>query len=263
MMNKTYLTENLNLLGLSDKEAKIYLSLLKQGILTPLELSRITKINRTTIYRVLEQLKDKGLAEEILDQHRIKARAVDPESLKLLIAQRETQLKKLKKGLPEIISRLTTVKDTPSASTKVVYFRGRQGLQQMLWNVLKGKNEFVGYGYGDWNKSVGKEFAEKLRQKKADENIFSREIQNKDQVDANKTYTQVKGYKKVHQCRAIPKSIIEINHDTYIYNDVFAFYHFYEGELFGVEIHNQEIAKTQRQIFEVLWKMAKSKTKSK
>jgi sugar-specific transcriptional regulator TrmB len=262
MMNKPHLAKKLNLLGLNDKQAEIYLTLLKHGVLTPLELSRVSQINRSTIYRVLEQLKEMGLAEEILDQHKIKARATKPEKLELLMTQKQTKLNQLKKQIPEIVRQLSAIQDKPSVATKVVYFRGKKGLQQMLWNMLKAKNEHLGYGYADWNASVGRDFAEKLRQEMINRKIYSKEIQNINQEAAMETWTEIKNYSKFYEGRFLPKDLVEIKHDLYIYNDVFAFYHFYEGELFGVEIHNKEIAKTQRQIFEVLWKQAKKATTS-
>jgi len=259
MMNKSELTKKLNLLGLTDKEIKIYLSLLKHGEFTPLELSRATQINRSTIYRILERLKELGLAEEILDQHRIKARATRPEKLELLIAQKQAELDQLKKEMPGVVEQLSVIKDSPSAATKVVYFRDKKGLQQMLWNMLKAKNEHLGYGYADWNLGLGRGFAEKLRQEMINRKIGSREILNNDQIMEMDKWTKVKDYDKFYEGRYLPKSVVEINHDTYIYNDVFAFSHFYEGELFGIEIHNKEIAKTQKQIFDLLWKMAKKR----
>ncbi|EKD96520.1 MAG: hypothetical protein ACD_24C00009G0001 [uncultured bacterium] len=42
-----------------------------------------------------------------------------------------------------------------------------------------------------------------------------------------------------------------------IYNDVLALYNWHKGEVFGVEIYNDKITAMQKQIFEVLWKMAK------
>jgi len=62
---------------------------------------------------------------------------------------------------------------------------------------------------------------------------------------------------KVYANRTIPAKILTITHDTYIYNDIYAVYHMFENELFGVEIRNSAIARTQRQIFEILWRIAK------
>ncbi len=256
MMNKTALEEKLISFGLTLRQADIYLSLLEKGIQSPLELSRLTNINRTTLYRELEELKEKGLIEEIVEEHRIRFSASDPKNLELLLTKKETELQKLKIDLPSVLSQLPPTTLT-SPTTRIVSFRGKSGLQQLLWNVLKAEKEHIGYGYTDWNESVGREFAEKLRQECVDRNISSREIQNSTAINYQ-PYTDNKIYQtKFYSCRYISPKTLDIKHDTYIYNDVFAFCSFYQGELFGVEIHNAEIAKTQKQIFEILWKMAK------
>mgnify|MGYP003732561691 CR=1 FL=1 len=257
MMNSSDLTKKLENFGLNRKQAKVYLTLLNRDLLTPVELARESKLNRTTIYRVLEELNNIGLVEEILDQHRFKARAVSPERLDILIAKEESKLEEKRKKLPKLVSELSVLNHQPSGSTQVKYFRGKNGLQQMLWNTLKTQSELVGYGYADWNDGVGKEFAEKLRKEVVKRKIKSREIQNNNQFLKMSEWTKVEDYNRFYECRFILKSVVDINHDTYIYDGVFAFYHLFEGDLFGVEIHNKEIAKTQRQIFEVLWKQSK------
>ncbi|OGD62759.1 hypothetical protein A2160_04815 [Candidatus Beckwithbacteria bacterium RBG_13_42_9] len=256
MVNNQKLTDQLRLFDIDDKGSQIYLLLLQKGVLTPLELSRLSGLNRTSIYRYLEELKNLGLVEEVLDQSTTKARACEPEKLKLLLTQKEAALDKIKQALPDLIDQLSGIEDNTGSATKVVYFRGQSGLKQILWNTLKAKTGVVGYGYLTWNEGVGQEFAEKLRHEYVKRGIFSREISN--DADSQKSYTKEKVYlEKYYQARQLPKAILEINHDTYIYNDVFAFYHIYQEELFGVEIHNSEIAKTQKQIFEILWKIAK------
>ena len=257
MVNKLDLKQKLNLLGLTDNQAEIYLLLLKQGLTSLLELSRQSTINRTTIYRVVEDLKTLNLAEEIIDSRGIKVKAVAPENLNLLLTQKETELTYLKSNLSNLISSLSAIKDQPVPSTQMVYFRGVSGLKQLLWNILKAKGESVGYGYADWNQSVGRDFAEKLRAERVKRQISDREIQNTDQLGPMSDWTNIKNYGQIYQCRFLDKKIVDIKHDTYIYNDVFAFFYFIKDEMFGLEIHNAEIAKTQKQIFEVLWKLAK------
>jgi sugar-specific transcriptional regulator TrmB len=258
MVNKLNIKEKLSLLGLTDNQAEIYLLLLKQGSTSLLELSRQSTINRTTIYRIVEDLKKMNLVETVLADRGLKVKAAGPENLNLLAAQKEAELNRLKTNLADLIADLSVIKDQPAPSTQVVYFRGVNGLKQLLWNVLKAKGESVGYGFADWNQSVGREFAEKLRTERVKRRVFDREIQNTDQANPISDWTNVKDYRQVYHCRYLPRKIVNINHDTYIYNDVFAFYYFIKDELFGIEIHNAEIARTQKQIFEVLWKLAKS-----
>ena len=257
MMNINIVGEDLKMLGLDEKEVKIYLALIRAGLSTPLELSRATDLNRTTIYRVLESLKKYNLAEEIVDQFSTKVKAADPEKLKSIIARKQGELDRLNSTIPGLIAQLNEAKNQSFSPTRVIYYRGKSGLQQLLWNTLgtAGKTRVVGYGYLNWNDGVGKHFAEKLREEYVMRKIYSKEIQNP--VDKEPIYTEVVGYNQFYQNRYLPKSKLAINHDTYIYDDVFAFYHIFKDEYFGVEVHNPEITKTQRQIFYLLWQLAK------
>jgi sugar-specific transcriptional regulator TrmB len=257
MVNNFDIKEKLSLLGLNDKQAEIYLLLLKHGQTSLLELSRLSSINRTTIYRIVEDLKKLNLVEEVLDTRGAKVKAVSPANLQLLLTKKQAEVKTITDNLHSLIQELSAIKDSPSPTTQVVYFRGQSGLKQLLWNILKAKGESVGYGYADWNVSVGREFAEKLRAERVKRKIYDREIQNTDQAGPMSSWTKIKNYDQVYQARFLPRKTIDIKHDTYIYNDVFAFFSFAGGELFGIEIHNVEIAKTQKQIFKVLWKLAK------
>jgi len=223
MMNNNTIIELLKNFDLNSKEGEIYLTLLQKGILSPLQLSRATLLNRTTIYRIL---------------------------------QKESEIDKLKQTLPELKAQLTAIQGLASPETKVLYYRGQDGLKQLLWNTLNAENEIIGYGYMNWNDVVGKEFAEKLRQEVVLRKRYSREIQNSNSIDPLKTYTSVPSYDKYYSGKKIPKEKIAIKHDTYIYNNVFAFSHFIKEEFFGIEIYNAEIVLTQRQIFEILWAIA-------
>ena len=51
---------------LDKKEAEIYLLLLKRKSLTATEISNLTKIPKTTVYRAIDNLKQNKLAEEII-----------------------------------------------------------------------------------------------------------------------------------------------------------------------------------------------------
>jgi hypothetical protein len=178
--------------------------------------------------------------------------AARPEGLSQYLVREEARLENLKTTIPNLLGEMSR---TRAKESEVRYYHGVEGLKQMLWNVVASGKEFVGLGYADWNESVGRVYAEKLRQKIIDNKIKSREIQNDPSDDFD--YTNLgEAYKKFYSHRVIAKSILEIKHDTYIYGDVFAYYYHYRGEYFGVEIHNSEIARTERQMFEILWKMA-------
>jgi sugar-specific transcriptional regulator TrmB len=252
MVNRS-LAKVIEQLGLGDKHAIVYESLIKKPSAAPLELSRETKLNRSSLYRYLEDLRELGLVELLLGDKSSSYKA-NPEGLSQYLVSEESRVEGLKKSIPKLVKELGETKVT--AGSEVKYYQGTEGLKQMLWNVVNQKDEFLGLGYQNWNATVGKNYADKLRQKMLDNKLRSREILN--EVDDSFAFTDLgKGYNQVYEHRAIDPNILKINHDTYIYGDVFAYYYHYEDEYFGVEIHNKEIARTERQTFEILWGLSK------
>jgi len=252
-MVNTLLIQVIKQIGLTAKHALVYEKLLNKPSATPLSMARETELNRSSLYRYLEDLRAKGLVELVLGDKSSQYKA-NPEGLNQYLASEEARVESLKATVPSLVNELIRNETIPGSEVK--YYQGVEGLKQMLWNVVSTKGESMGFGYLDWNSSVGKAYAEKLRQKMMESGTSSREILNI--VDDQFSYTDLrKNYTKVYEHRAIDPKILEIKHDTYIYGDVFAYYYHYQGEYFGVEIHNSEIARTEKQVFEILWKMAK------
>ena len=75
------LIEKIQKIGLSDKEAKVYFYLLNSQGGYPSKVSAETKLNRSTVYKILTSLSIKGLASEIEHGKKI---FYQPESLKKL-----------------------------------------------------------------------------------------------------------------------------------------------------------------------------------
>ncbi|MEW5805453.1 MAG: helix-turn-helix domain-containing protein [Patescibacteria group bacterium] len=247
-------------LDLNQDEASVYLSLLEQEVLSVLELARKTNIPRTNIYRILERLKNLGLVEEIIDQKRTLAKASNFSHLEWLIAERKQKAKNLELALPEIKNILKKQRSVKQGETKVVFYRGKNGIKQLLWNSLKTK-EVAGYAFLSYEDSTDKKFAQQFREER-----WRRKIKIRDLISDNDKYLSRKNLLLIkqspvfqyYQARYLPASRININHDLIIYSDTIAFYQWLDEEIFGVEIRNQSITKLQKQIFEMLWPMAKT-----
>ena len=61
-MEITAVMQTLEKLGFDEKEAEVYLALLKIGETTATKVSQETKIERTLVYYIMEKLIGKGLA---------------------------------------------------------------------------------------------------------------------------------------------------------------------------------------------------------
>lgn len=258
-------------LGLSTEETQIYLALVRKGSLTTLQLARTTDINRTQTYRFLEKMKAKGLVEEMIDEHRLMAKAVDTDYLERLIHDQEAKVKSLKTDFADIKKFLLGQANVFQPGTKVKFYRGQKGIQQMVWNDLKANGEIVGFTYLTFVSAVGEKYALSFFEEMIKRKIKLRDIYCDNYLESLKDGEResvryrrlLPRYDTFIESRYIPSKILNIEHQIDIYNDVVAYYNWYEGEIFGVEICNQKIASMQKQLFEMVWQQAEPEGKVK
>jgi len=248
-------------LGLEKEEIEIYWALSRHGNLTILEISRITGISRTQVYRFLERMERAGLTEVVIDEHRLMAKAVEITQLERLVKQRQSQTQELITLFPKIQQILAGQVGQSQAETKVLFYRGEDGIKQMIWNTLRTKEPVVGYTYRMVEDAVGEKFTrdwaeEFSRRGLKGKNIFTDSyLENKKEYLGKPTHLNIIGY--AWESRYVPSNILNIDHQMDIYNDVVSFYNWHEGEIFGVEIYNQKVAQFQKQIFNLVWGLAK------
>ncbi|MSU56549.1 MAG: hypothetical protein EXS51_04585 [Candidatus Taylorbacteria bacterium] len=141
-------SEMLKLLGLSKKEEQVLLAL-RDGIDTPLLLTRATKVSRTAIYAILTNLKKRGLANTHVTSGK-KHWALTPEREieEVLYAAKRTLLK-----IPEGREEVHGLSDST-----VIIHRGPEAIRKVLGELLFAhKNErfyaLIGDGAAEyWNK---------------------------------------------------------------------------------------------------------------
>ncbi len=245
-------------LGLTRDEASLCDVLLRKGKMTVLALAKETGVNRTTSYRLLEQLKKMGLISHVVDERRVLVELADTSSFELLVKEREAEVKFLKEFYPAFSSfvHFSQIKGQPE--TKVLFYRGVEGIKQMIWNVLKAKKEVVGYSYLTIETVVGEVFTNDWLDEFRSRNLELRDILSDAYVESKKKLNKSIVFDEPHfHSRYIPIEILDINHQMDIYNEVTSFYNWHEGEIFGVEIYNEKIAKMHKQLFEIVWGMGK------
>ncbi|MBI3888157.1 hypothetical protein HY310_03780 [Candidatus Microgenomates bacterium] len=257
MVDQT-LTQFLKKLGIEPETAKVYLSLIGKSAQTAHQVAKNTQIPKTTVYRRLDELKNLGLIEEKIDEYKKEYLASSVQSLQLLVNKKEIEAKELASQLP-IISHVLSTSANVDPETKILFYRGRDGIQQMNWNVLRAKSEIVGYSYRVWEEIVGKDFIEKFLEDYSLLCLSGRDLISQAYIESRKNVTEGPLWKN-WQTRYLDPKIVDINHQMDIYNDVVAIYNWHDGEVFGVEIYNQKVATMQKQIFEVLWKLGKDKS---
>jgi len=139
------LISDLILQGLTEKEAKTYISLLKIGQASAYTIAKESGLKRATTYVVITDLMQKGLVLKVPKARKQMFIAKSPQELKLIISERA-------KAADRAISKLEKLTQTENGH-RTLYFEGVNGLKEALYykiNELKGTTT-----KGFWAKDSG------------------------------------------------------------------------------------------------------------
>jgi sugar-specific transcriptional regulator TrmB len=250
------LTQLLKPFGLTTEEALIYLVLLEYGKLSALVISRKLQMGRTKVYRILDKLIAKELVINQFDEVGFKFVASPPEKLALQVARREGEVVALKQSLPNIQDKLLQLSEGGQSGSKVLYYRGKRGLSQVNFNLLRAKGYFCSFEVANAEAYLEHEEAEQLRRELVANKITARTITNQTYIQPFTTVSEIA--RKYWEIRYIDPKAFEIKADVFIYNEVYALCHYLgRQDVFCVEIYNQMLAEMQKQLFEYLWTQAR------
>jgi DNA-binding MarR family transcriptional regulator len=263
-MNNTglsFVSDYLQKLGFSESETRLYITLVQNGPSTLLEISRAAKIERTRLYRRLDELCQRGLIEEVPQYKKRVIKAADLSTIELMVKERERQDKILAASFDEFSGALDGIQK-PFPGNNVVYYRGTEGMRQMTWHVLRCEGLFRTYSYSFWNEILGDSFVLRLNQEMLVRNFKVHDIYSDEYIEYKKNW--LKSDKKppagdwsFWESRYLPEKLVRVHLNIDVYNDTVAYYYWQDEEIFGVEICNKRVADIQKQIHDVLWGMAK------
>ena len=245
-------------LGLEPEIADVYLALQAHGPQSLLQLARNSKVERTRLYRLLDRLTECQLVE-VEELYKRKAYKAAPISnLQGLLTAREQEIRDLQKEL------LTLQKNYPknaphSALTHVQFYRGIDGVKQMFWNQTRAKSECLSILYENMQSKSNLAFFERWVERCNRQALTFRSIVGDHFLATQKRwYTNHDNEKLEHwQGRYVPEAVLPITHSMITYDDVVAYYNWKGGEVFGLEVYNQEIADSQRHVFELFWQQGR------
>ncbi|HSH55799.1 MAG TPA: helix-turn-helix domain-containing protein [Candidatus Limnocylindrales bacterium] len=252
---KTYFAK----LGLEPEIADLYSALHAQGPQTISELARSSGVERTRIYRLLDHLMDSGLVEVETHYKRGVIKAAPISNLRILISKREQELQSLQDEL-QLIEQVLGRNSLSSPASRVQFYQGPEGIKQMFWNETRATTEVLGILYENMQVKTQSRFFERWVETCNDKDIHFRGIVGTTFTASQEAWYGTSGEVRLKhwQARHISPEIFPITHSTITYNDVVAQYIWKDGEVFGIETYNKDIAATQRKMFELLWKQATS-----
>lgn len=231
------LEQELQNLGLTEPESKIYLDLLEHGSSMAGAISKRTLINRTTTYDSLERLKIKGFVTHVIVSNRKKFSAQPPKTIVRYFEEKQIQAQKIAKQLETIHT---------SSNESYEIFEGKKGIKTILWEILEHAS-YVAFGSSGKFMAIMKHDFIIFQKRKKELKIKSRILQTQVNKELNKVaYADFRYLSREHDSPIT----------TIIYDDIVAIITWSDIPR-AIRIQSRAIAEQYQDQFELLWKTAK------
>jgi predicted transcriptional regulator len=140
--------------GFDQKESQIYLAILELGETGVLNISQKSKVKRTTVYHILENLKKRGLVGTTTVKKKKLYFAQSPKRLENELDEKRGALEKL---MPELLSLSNLIEKKP----KIQYFDGIGGIKTILEDELSSRTtKMMGWCTENYHNTIGEEYFE-------------------------------------------------------------------------------------------------------
>jgi sugar-specific transcriptional regulator TrmB len=252
-MELTEVQSNLEKLGIEPETSTLYLELTKRGHSSALQLSKITGISRTQVYRHLESLQSCGLVSAEQLSYGTLYRAQPIENIEGLLASREAETASLRHELAGMAQTLQALAGSAGPKATVQHFYGVAGLKQVNWNLTKADKEFRVFEAAHISQHLDKAFARHCRERYMERHLISYDLTNASSVtaaelepfDPDRTFL-----------RHVDPAVLTINFEVYIYNDAVTLLDYSKAQQLAIEIHHPTLNLMMRQLYDSMWAAA-------
>lgn len=243
----------LELAGLSEKEAQIYLDLLQNGASQTGKLCERTKIPSSHIYSFLSNLLEKGLVSYKLINNRKVFSASAPDALAHLFDEKEKQLKTEKSKLFEFITQLKKVPAEAPRLNDFKYFQGIRGIKSLYSEIMDywhpGDEYCIASAPLESFRKLEGFFVEVVHKKRIQDKVYLKII-------INNNSEKFGGIRKKMPLTEVRYLDIDTRTEYGVLKDYF-FMITYAAEPYGLLIKDANFAGTYKTFFEILWELAR------
>ncbi len=259
MKNETII-RHLQKTGLSEKTAIIYATLLELGGAYPSRLAEVTKLNRSTIYKILLELSIKGLITEIERGKKLFYQIENPAKLIRFTKTQSDMAQEAYEKTRDLIPELEGIFAMNPNKPIIRYFNDADGIISIYEEMVsqKKKYEMISFSHGQAFKNYlpAKSLYTFVKAKERF-GITTRAI-IPDTAENRKYDEEVfKGLDKKAwpDIRYVPKEVFPFEAEMTLYdNDKLAITKLTGEKLIGIVIEDKLVHDMFKMIFELLWK---------
>jgi sugar-specific transcriptional regulator TrmB len=132
-------------LGLSDKEASVYLAMLELGPASVQDIAKKSGVNRSTSYLAIEILQKRGLASSTQRASKMLFTAESPSRLAAVLNRERQEIdekkKKLEESIPYFLALYNAIDDKP----QVRFFEGPEGISAVREIMQRARGEYLSF----------------------------------------------------------------------------------------------------------------------
>ncbi|MFH1585920.1 MAG: helix-turn-helix domain-containing protein [archaeon] len=234
-------TKELQEVGLTKTEAKIYLVLLDLGSSLAGEITKKSELNRTIVYYSLDKLIEKGLATYVIEANRKVFKPVNPDRFIEILKEKEENIEKI---LPNLKEKFDSLKQESEAKI----FRGKKGIKSVFEEILRTDQDYLIFGAEGKFKDLFPDYFHNFNIRRMKQGIKVKVIYNE------RVRNQRKGKLKDVQMKFLPKEF-DFPSTTQIFGDNVSIVVWSEPP-FAFVINSKEAVKSHKNFFNLLWKIA-------
>ncbi len=242
MPNK--LVDTLKDIGLTENEAQIYYACLALGPATVLKISKSAQVKRTTVYSVVESLKQKGLMRIEIRGFKQLYVAEDPEKLEGILERRREEFKK---NLPEFAA----LYNLKGGEGFIKYYEGLEAIKSLSEGLVRDirpkENYMIISDQKKWYE-LDPKFFQEFTERRAKKDINVRLI-----LQDSPVAREFKKFERnYHQkTRLLPKDVV-LDIDI-ITTPQRVLFHQLIPPIMAIVVENKSLIRANQELFEIIW----------
>lgn len=249
-MEKNQYFDILKDIGLSEHESDVYFAMISLGPTSVLKISRASGVKRTTIYTVIDALKEKGLVRVEFRGFKSLFAAESPEKLEIILEQRKSKLKTHLRDFMDIYNK-------GGGETLIRIYEGMEGIRSVYNSLLtdiKPKEDYMIIAGMQKAYALDKAFYDDLRDRRSKLPIRVRILVADPENEESKKVLQFQKNFNMEARALPPETKLTTN---MVITPQRILIHQLEMPIMAIVIENKSTIKMHQELFEVMWKTTK------
>jgi predicted transcriptional regulator len=240
-------------LGLSDKEAMVYIASLELGPSPVQAIAQRASVNRATTYVLIESLTQRGLMSSFEKGKKTMYTAEKPERLHRIVHHERAAVDEKEQVVKRILPDLEALCDMAGERPKVSFYEGLDGLEAM-------REEFFQSRATAMDDLVSIDDIRHLlpedHWKRHNKKLQERKIKGRVLFSSKSVYRPPAGSEEHWDYRKLPHDKFQLHGELTVFGDKVSMIAL-KGKLIGVIVHSKEMATMVKTLFELSWAHAK------